>query len=387
MLKSIHIQNFRSIDNIFLDLGEPVIAFVGPNGVGKTNILQALEFCSYIWQGKSDVFSKQELGLLHHDKPVTMELVFQPEDYIHYTYSFQYNPNLYLEFPVTECLKRNEETVYILKSGMLTYKDDSERSINFGSSGSSSSLLISFLSTGSALHKELLLLRSYFSNLVYYSAKAEFEEHRMGATDHLISDEIFQKRIKDIMKNPGINSVQLRIIDSFINKPDVFYEISEILGENGLEIIKSIDVLSLESNKEKYYTINFHPSTRLAGSGKSFKFYGLSSGTWRCIKLIVNLLYNKMTCALIEQPEDSIHSGLLVKLMGVFSAYSHQTQIIITTHSEYVINYLKPESLRLVYSTNGVTEVQSINDSEIPRVRNFLKEDGNLSDYLSVIQP
>jgi len=45
MLKRIHIENFKSLKNVTLDL-QPVNLLIGPNNSGKSNLLKALEFMS-----------------------------------------------------------------------------------------------------------------------------------------------------------------------------------------------------------------------------------------------------------------------------------------------------------------------------------------------------
>ncbi len=46
-IKKIQVYNFRNIPHLKLDFGTNRIAFVGPNGVGKTNILNAMYYSTY----------------------------------------------------------------------------------------------------------------------------------------------------------------------------------------------------------------------------------------------------------------------------------------------------------------------------------------------------
>jgi len=45
MLTNLHIENYKSIHNLDIDLGR-VNVFIGENGCGKSNILEALAFAS-----------------------------------------------------------------------------------------------------------------------------------------------------------------------------------------------------------------------------------------------------------------------------------------------------------------------------------------------------
>ena len=62
---------------------------------------------------------------------------------------------------------------------------------------------------------------------------------------------------------------------------------------------------------------------------------------------------------LVEHPEDSIHQGLLRKLLGVLRTYSGQSQLILSSHSSVVFNTLDPRAIRLVTMEEGNTKVRS----------------------------
>ena len=46
-IKSLVIENFKSIERIELVEPNPFTVFVGPNGSGKSNIFEALEFVNF----------------------------------------------------------------------------------------------------------------------------------------------------------------------------------------------------------------------------------------------------------------------------------------------------------------------------------------------------
>jgi recombinational DNA repair ATPase RecF len=41
-LKSLHIKNFRALEEIDIDFERPVSVIVGPNAIGKTTLLEAV---------------------------------------------------------------------------------------------------------------------------------------------------------------------------------------------------------------------------------------------------------------------------------------------------------------------------------------------------------
>jgi predicted ATPase len=126
----------------------------------------------------------------------------------------------------------------------------------------------------------------------------------------------------------------------------------------------------------------FIPSDGMGGAGRAFGYSDLSTGTRRVIRMLVSLLFDKSSVMLIEQPEDSIHSGLLRKLIDLFRSYSDQTQVIFSTHSSAVVDMLKPDEVLLVTAEAGATKVRPLSQPEIELARKFMNDEGSLSDYL-----
>ena len=72
---NIRLQNYRSYDEASFDLGSGVNIVVGPNAVGKTNLLEALMVIAH---GKS--FRSNDFGLVMHDKNWTRLDVYSDDN-------------------------------------------------------------------------------------------------------------------------------------------------------------------------------------------------------------------------------------------------------------------------------------------------------------------
>ena len=83
MLDSVQINNFRSCEAVSLRLGEPVVALVGKNGVGKTNVLHGIQLAADLCVGEPGA----SFGLAPRDRkqPSKFELRFSAGDH-HYFY-------------------------------------------------------------------------------------------------------------------------------------------------------------------------------------------------------------------------------------------------------------------------------------------------------------
>jgi predicted ATPase len=120
----------------------------------------------------------------------------------------------------------------------------------------------------------------------------------------------------------------------------------------------------------------------MGGTGHFFSVSNLSVGTTRLLQMVVSILFDQRSLMLIEQPEDSIHPGLLQKLISILRTYSHETQILFTTHSLAVLDILHPEEILLATAPEGSTTVRKLTPDEIERAKSFLENEGSLSDFL-----
>jgi predicted ATPase len=124
----------------------------------------------------------------------------------------------------------------------------------------------------------------------------------------------------------------------------------------------------------------------MGGADQLFRLSQLSVGTRRVLQIMVSLLFDKRSLMLIEHPEDSIHPGLLRKLISILGTYSFETQVLFTTHSPTVLDILKPEEIQLATATDGRTSVRKLSPDELDRAKGFLENEGSLSDFLEPLE-
>jgi predicted ATPase len=81
-------------------------------------------------------------------------------------------------------------------------------------------------------------------------------------------------------------------------------------------------------------------------SGQPFYMHQLSEGTLRFLWL-VTLLYSPGLTAvtMIDEPEVSLHPELLSILADLFRDASSRTQLIIATHADRLVRFLKPDEV------------------------------------------
>jgi len=105
-----------------------------------------------------------------------------------------------------------------------------------------------------------------------------------------------------------------------------------------------------------------------------------SDGTLKMLAYLT-LLYDPDPPQLIgiEEPENYLHPRLLPELAEECDLASERTQLIVTTHSPFFINRLRPEQVRVLYrAADGYTRVQRVAD--MPGIKEFLDEGASLGE-------
>ncbi len=112
----------------------------------------------------------------------------------------------------------------------------------------------------------------------------------------------------------------------------------------------------------------------------------LSEGTSRSLALIFNLLGPKGSVILLEEPEVCVHHGLLSSIVEIMQNSATKRQIIFSTHSDFVLDALSPESVQVVrYSQKAGTSVRRLpevmSSRDFESLKKYLRESGNLGEY------
>jgi predicted ATPase len=169
-----------------------------------------------------------------------------------------------------------------------------------------------------------------------------------------------------------INQNGIRLIDDIS-----FFEHSL---SNSSVVVKSINKINqIERNKNIII-----PSVTIDGVVLSPN--QLSEGTFKTLALIFYVLNDKSELLLIEEPEVCVHHGLLNSVIELIKQQSKDKQIIISTHSDFVLDKLKPENIILVKkNTEKGTQAnhlsKAMSKDDYSALKEYLKTSGNLGEY------
>jgi len=74
-------------------------------------------------------------------------------------------------------------------------------------------------------------------------------------------------------------------------------------------------------------------------------------------------------------------TNFLATFLSVLDQYADDKKILFSTHSEQVLNQLKPEQLIYMDNTEGNTEAKYLTGSSLRKAKNFLADVGSLGEY------
>jgi predicted ATPase len=106
----------------------------------------------------------------------------------------------------------------------------------------------------------------------------------------------------------------------------------------------------------------------------------MSDGTLRLLGHLATLyLPQPPPLVCFEEPENYVHPRLLELIVDLLkypptpnpSREGSETQVLVTTHSPYLIDRLEPEDLMIVEKKEGKTEVKGVDD--IKEIKEALK--------------
>jgi ABC-type lipoprotein export system ATPase subunit len=112
----------------------------------------------------------------------------------------------------------------------------------------------------------------------------------------------------------------------------------------------------------------------------------LSEGTFKTLTLLFYLMTERSSILLVEEPEVCVHQGLLSSIVELIKTYSRQKQIVISTHSDFVLDQLEPRHIYQVARDRRMgTVVTHLNTSlsveDRAALKRFLETEGNLGEY------
>lgn len=360
MIKRLRVKNFKALRDIDIEL-TPIHVFIGPNDSGKTSILDALAaLCRSVDHNLADAFlgSWTNTELVWARQPglsVTIEVDLEDDAIIGYAIDVRFGQGGRLAGAERKLIRTRDgefesrrrggmtDPVYPLghPNELLGLPDDLVRRVGDQLGG---------------VHYYRWDPR-FLALPVAPDTKRCFRMESNGFGLALCLDDILgfdrerfsqlEKRFTDIF--PHITSIKLF--------PEMAYRAP-------VDTPDRITMLQTADGKGLYF--------QLSNGGQLIPASQASDGTLLVLAYLAILyLPQPPRVLLVEEPENGVHPKRLREVLGVLKDLQREqshTQIILTTHSPYVVDLFTPEEVTLcTMQDNG--EVKTTRLSESPTVR------------------
>lgn len=391
-IQRIHIQGFKSLENVIFEPNKGFSCFVGSNGAGKSNFCDALLFFkNIILNGVSNAIEEIGDKSLITDKEETSFLLSIKNDDDNVVYEYFLSVNVQDGKIIKEDLYNDIVTVYSRKtdrveklnfdkfkdviSQMSTKISEIEefkkkdiktlKSQELKKYQKSLNSLIDITKTITSVKNEVpdILkdnvsdelnpdktgLSSYFEDEPIYEFIEKLNVYRINPLSPKLPNKLFNKA-NLLIHGQNLATILLEIQ----NDQDKWKDLHELLSL----IVPSIDEIEVKKGE-------FDDSLSLyfKENNKPLPAISISDGTIYTLAILTTLLWNedKNTLIIIEEPERGIHPQAIVEIISFIKQIVDEKnlQVIVTTHSETVVRNCALDELWLVDKNHGKTHLKN----------------------------
>lgn len=373
-IEYLKVQNFRALREVeFRDL-TPLTVLLGPNGSGKSTVFDVFAFLSECFElGLRRAWDKRgrakELKTRGSDGPVVVEIKYREPGYPLITYHLAVDERAGAPVLVEEWLRWKRGS-HGQPFRFLDYREGQGRAVS-----------------GELPDEQDRRIETPLKSpdLLAVNALGQFAEHpRVAALREFITGWYVSYLSADSARGQPETGPQDRLTKTGDNLANVVQYLAEQHGER---LERVFDVLRRRVPRIERVLAETMPDGRLLLQIKDAPFNNpilarfASDGTLKMLAYLV-LLYDPAPPPFIgiEEPENFLHPRLLPDLAEECRGAIERTQLLVTTHSPFFLNALRPKEVRVLWrNEQGYTQSQRAND--LPGVPEFI-EHGALLGHL-----
>jgi predicted ATPase len=379
-LNSIHIHHFKSLDNTGIEDLSSLTLLVGANGVGKSNLIDALRFLrDMVVEGLDHAISKRSgIATIRQHSPK------KPYDVIvkfTFTQTFDDEPDRKGSYEITiESLSggnyqiKRESAVWF--DHEYEYDEVSDQHIDLGTS-------------------ETKLTRDAEGTLTINGKKSKMrlpiDQPALGARSSYgrmaapITDFVSRFRFTSIFPNtlrePSRPDTDKLLKESGENWASIIKASKKTAaGKHSLDRVREmmqVVMPTLQDVSVRTAGAYLVPQFRVKDTDKSaahdFDPVQISDGTLRVFGILLALYQNPPPPFIaLEEPEQTVHPAVLSMLSEAFREVSERTQLLITSHSPYLVDFFSAEEIQIVSMQSGKTRISPIKLSQKESVKENL---------------
>jgi len=402
MLKRIVIENYRSCLRTSIDLHPNLSVLIGPNSSGKTNILQAIMFLNKMAQ--------EEEYRISHESTITVSSHIKAAFLLHRghaqlnasvdAYTDESNNDIVMASRQKWALRRGQrgqKTSLEIPLALVEHLVSDWRRPEYFRHLRRIRRRGVFMPPPEMPTWGIRLLRAvaeYCTGIRYYGA-SQFTNP--GSCP--VSFEIEQEgKRRGLFRPRGHAKILYSMYTARKTDENQRYkQFMDVVGPSGLRLIDALTFREVPTSSIDY-------SVRVGGKvvvGRRDKLLvipqftlgrqklspnQLSEGTFKTLALLFHVITEDSTALLIEEPEVCVHHGLLSSILELVKVHSRRKQMILSTHSDYVLDHVSPENVyQVTFDRSSGTSARHIRRTmtakEYSGLRRYLEEEGNLGEY------
>lgn len=395
MISRIHIKNYRSLENVDVDLG-PLTVLVGRNGAGKSNFVDAMKFVQESLQNgvEAAVANRNGIASLRRwtakGRPCEIEIEISVKHGSFFgTYGFVLAGSPENDFRV------KREACSISRGGSSPINDGFEiqdsawvtRPHDFEIRDSNDQRYVTAHRAIKQLNPNALFLPSV--QILHQSPLTEM----LASLSHSSFFSIYPNTMREPQRSFAVSRMgdkgenfafALHLLrqqwDEGYKEPfaDLLAALRRVVDDVSDVRVKQVGGYLVTEMKHDYQRAGL--STDSDEAGPWFDLSQESDGTLRMLGLLIGLYQAIPSPGLVavEEPEVNIHPGALAVLADVLREVSDRRQVILTTQSPDLISRFPVDNLRIVERRKGNTHIGKIADSQREAVEQQLFTTGDL---------
>jgi ABC-type lipoprotein export system ATPase subunit len=397
-IKSLSITNYRSCVRTSFEPHEHLSVLIGPNGSGKTNVLSALRLLPALCFSGASRFSREE----PLSSPSQLRVVYHVGEH-----EIIYVANVSLAtsernldeitsateewwIPSTQGRKRKVS----IPSAILS--DFMQERHGIGTWTTRRTHLAEWLRDRKLVPDALSCMEQivrFASGISYYSA-SQFTNPGSAPVSFEVESEA-RRRVGISLS--GHKRLLFDVYQAHRAKSDTYTEFISLVGPEGIGLIDSLDFEEIKTSSSSYSVMtggkvvkrektNLLVVPRVKIGRNTLSPSQLSEGTFKTLALVFSLVTDKSSLLMIEEPEVCVHYGLLSSIVELIKQYAKQKQIIVSTHSDSVLDKVLFENVfGVTREGDKGTQVKSIRSRmsgpEVSALRHYLENEGSLGEF------
>lgn len=352
-IESLRVENYRALRNVEFDKLTPMTVLLGPNGSGKSTVFDVFNFLSECFQyGLRHAWDRRgrgrELKTRGSEGPVVFELRYREKPGV---------PVITYHLAIDEGPKGPE----VIEEWLQWRRGQNGKPFRF----LSFSRGVGEAASGEApdVQDRRVETRLRAPDLIAVNTLGQFSEHpRVAALREFITDWYVSYLSIDRTRDQPEAGPQAQLSKSGANLPNVIQYLKEQHPERLEQIFR---VLRKRIPRLERVEADPMPDGRLLLQIKDAPFEQpvlskfASDGTLKMLAYLT-VLYDPEPPRFIgiEEPENFLHPRLLPELAEECRAAAERSQLLITSHSPFLLNAMRAEEVRVLYrDEQGFTRV------------------------------